>query len=463
MASQIGRPVLSAVERAQLLALVDGSEDSDDRIGRRAWMVLKAAEGTSKLKIATDLGTAPSRVRTWLKRFESDRVGGLADRPRSGAPKAELVITDDERKELERYVRRETSSQRLALRSRIVLRCADGLTNQDVAGEIGVNPSTVAKWRRRFVVDRLDGLHDQDRPGAKLKITDETVEELIVATIETMPKGRSHWSTRAMAKNIGISHSSVGRIWRAFELKPHRTKTFQLSTDPLFIEKVRDVVGLYMNPPDNALVLSVDEKSQIQALNRTQPLLPLRPGQAERGTPEYERNGTTSLFAALDIATGKVIGKCYARHRAAEFRKFLNVIKSEVPANLDVHLICDNYSTHNTPSIKRWLARNQRFQMHFTPTHASWLNQVEGWFSILTTQQLKRASHHSVNELVGAIHQFLDAHNEEPKPFKWTKSADQILASVAAFCYRTLEAHSENGDTPVGEPDGGSTVDGGRN
>ena len=447
MVKQIRRPVLSAAERAQLLAFVEGS---DKRVGRRASMVLKAAEGMSKAQIARDLGTAPARVRTWVKRFESDRVAGLGERPRTGAPKAELIVADDERKELERYVRRATSSQRLALRSRIVLRCADGLTSKDVAAEIGVNPSTVAKWRRRFVEDRLDGLHDQDRPGVEPKITDETVEGLLVATIETMPKGRSHWSTRAMAKNIGISHSSVGRIWRAFELKPHRTKTFQLSTDPLFIEKVRDVVGLYMNPPDNALVLSVDEKSQIQALNRTQPLLPLRPGQAERGTPEYQRNGTTSLFAALDVATGKVIGKCYARHRAAEFRKFLNVIKSEVPADLDVHLICDNYSTHNTPSIKRWLAKNQRFHVHFTPTHASWLNQVEGWFSILTTQQLKRGSHYSVKELVSAITEFLDAHNEAPKPFKWTKSADEILGSVAVFCYRTLEAHRENDDRPVG-------------
>lgn len=458
MANQVGQPVLTATERALLLALAEGGAE---HVGRRASMVLSAAEGTSKAQIARDFGTARSIVRVWLRRFESERVAGLTDQPRSGAPKAELVLADDEREELERYVRRATSSQRLALRSRIVLRCANGLPNKHVAAEIGVNPSTVAKWRQRFVEDRLDGLHDQDRPGAELKITDETVEELIVTTLETMPKGRSHWSTRSMAKKIGMSHSSVGRIWRAFELKPHRSKTFQLSADPLFIAKVRDVVGLYMNPPDNALVLSVDEKSQIQALNRTQPLLPLRPGQAERGTPEYERNGTTSLFAALDIATGGVIGKCYARHRAVEFRKFLNLIKSEVPANLDVHLICDNYSTHNTPSIKRWLARNQRFQIHFTPTHASWLNQVEGWFSILTSQQLKRASHYSVNELVGAINEFLDAHNENPKPFKWTKTADEILASVAAFCYRTLEAHSENDDTCVGEQDGpgGAGVD----
>lgn len=340
-------------------------------------------------------------------------------------------------------MRRAKSSQRLALRARIIVRCADGVDNTVVAKELGINPSTVAKWRKRFVQQRLDGLDDGERPGAPRTIADDAVEKLIVTTLETMPKGRSRWSTRSMAKKIGVSHTSVGRIWRAFEIKPHREETFQLSNDPFFIEKVRDVVGLYLNPPDNALVLSVDEKSQIQALNRTQPLLPLRPGRVERYTPEYERNGITSLFAAFDVATGNVIGKCFPRHRAVEFRKFLNIVKESVALDLDVHLICDNYSTHKAPTIKRWLARNPRFHIHFTPTHASWLNQVEGWFSILTTQQIKRGSHHSVRELKQAIQEFLDAHNDDPKPFKWTKTADQILARVAAHCYRTLEAHAD--------------------
>ena len=432
---------LSADERRELETLAAGS--SGKRMAQRASIVLHAVEGLSNAAIARELGIVVAQVRRWRGRFKASGVVGLRDAPRSGAPKAELVLTDDERRELERYVRRATTSQRLAQRARIVLRCAECSSNKAVAQDLGVNESTVAKWRKRFVDDRLDGLCDADRPGVPCKITDEAVEGLITATLETMPKGRSHWSTRSMAKQVGMSPSTVSRIWRAFEVKPHRTETFQLSTDPHFVEKVRDVVGLYVNPPDNALVLSVDEKSQIQALNRTQPLLPLRPGQAERRTREYQRNGTTSLFAALNVATGHVIGKCYPRHRAVEFKKFLNLIKAQVPLDLDVHLVCDNYSTHKAPSIKRWLARNPRFHTHFVPTHSSWLNQVEGWFSILETQQLKRGSHHSVAELKEAIHDFLDAHNEEPKPFKWTKSADEILARVAAFCYRTLEAHDQ--------------------
>lgn len=433
--------VITKTEREQLEALVE--ENPPSRMARRASIVLMAADGATQVRIAARAGTAPARVRHWLRRFDAQRVAGLTDAPRSGVPKAELVLSEDERQTLKRYVRRATSSQRLALRARIVLRCADGVNNTVVAEELGINPSTVAKWRKRFVQQRLDGLGDGDRPGAPRKITDEDVEMLIVTTLETMPKGRSHWSTRSMAKKVGISHTSVGRIWRAFEIKPHRAETFQLSSDPHFIEKVRDVVGLYMNPPDNAIVLSVDEKSQIQALNRTQPLLPLRPGQVERGTPEYERNGTTTLFAALEVATGAVIGKCYPRHRAVDFRKFLNLVKANVALDLDVHLICDNYATHKAPPIKRWLARNPRFHIHFTPTHASWLNQVEGWFSILTTQQIKRGSHHNVRELKQAIQEFMDANNEEPRPFKWTKTADQILTRVAAHCYSTLEAHAD--------------------
>lgn len=360
-----------------------------------------------------------------------------------GRPKAKLELLVEERETLERYARRPTSSQRLALRARIVLRSADGLTNRAVAAELGVNENTVGKWRRRFVDERVDGLCDADRPGAHRTITDAKVESILVATLETTPKGATHWSTRSMARKQGISHSSVGRIWRTFGLKPHRRETFQLSTDPHFVEKVRDVVGLYMSPPDNAVVLSVDEKSQIQALNRTQPLLPLSVGSVERGTPEYQRNGTTTLFAALDVATGNVIGQCFARHRAVEFKKFLQLVDQSVERNLDVHVIADNYSTHKAPAIKRWLAKHPRFHMHFIPTHSSWLNMVEGWFSILTTQQIKRGSHNSVAELKRAIHEFIDAHNEDSQPFKWTKTADEVLAKVARACEQILTAHTE--------------------
>ena len=287
----------------------------------------------------------------------------------------------------------------------------------------------------------IDGLHDTPRPGPPRRIGDDVVEEVVVRTLESTPKGSTHWSTRNMAKAVGISHDSVSRIWRAFGLKPHRCETFQLSTDPHFIEKVRDVVGLYMNPPDNVVVLSVDEKSQVQALDRTQPILPMLPGRTERRTPEYMRYGTTSLFAALDVATGNVIGKCYRQHRAVEFRKFLNLVDKEVPGEFDVHLILDNYSTHKTPSIRNWLKRHSRFHLHFIPTHSSWLNQVERWFGLLTERQIKRNAHRSVRSLEGAIYEFIEVHNEEPQPFKWVKTAEEILAKVAAFCDQTLQAH----------------------
>jgi transposase len=291
---------------------------------------------------------------------------------------------------------------------------------------------------------RLDGLHDGPRPGAPRTIDDDKVEEVIVRTLESTPKGATHWSTRQMAKAVGISHDSVSRIWRAFGLKPHRSETFQLSADPLFVEKVRDVVGLYMRPPDNAVVLCVDEKSQVQALDRTQPVRPMQPGRTERRTPEYRRHGTTSLFAALDVATGNVIGKCFRRHRAVEFRKFLNLVDKEVPDDLDVHVIVDNYSTHKAPEIKPWLARHPRFHFHFIPTHSSWLNQVERWFGLLTDKQIKRGSHRSVPTLECAIYEFVEAHNEDSQPFKWVKTADEILAKIKRFCQRTLQAQGRN-------------------
>jgi transposase len=348
------------------------------------------------------------------------------------------VLTDEERATLVRYARRRKSSQALSLRSRIVLRCADGLDNVAVAAELGITDDTVAKWRGRFVRSRIDGLLDEPRSGAPRKISDDDVEAIVVATLETTPRGQTHWSTRGMAKRAGVSRTTVSRIWRALGLQPHRSETFKLSKDPLLVEKVRDIVGLYMSPPDNALVLCIDEKSQIQALDRTQPILPMRPGQRERRTPDYERHGTTSLFAALDVATGKVIGRCHRRHRAVEFRKFLDVIEQNVPGDLDVHVILDNYATHKTPMIHRWLAKQPRFHMHFTPTGGSWLNGVERWFGLLTQRAIKRGAHRSTKEVERAIHAYLDAHNaEEAKPFVWTKSADEILASIGRFAART--------------------------
>ena len=400
------------------------------------------AEGYSVVEVARRTKSFARDVSTWRKRFLEKGINGLNDAKREGRPIKKFQISEQEQETLKRYVRRGTVSQNLSTRARICLLCAEGHTNSEVAQIVGVSGHTVGKWRKRFINSGVEGLTDDYRPGVPRKITDDLVEDVVVRTLESKPKGATHWSTRSMAENVGMGASTVSRIWRAFGLKPHLGETFQLSTDPLFIEKVRDVVGLYLCPPVNALVLCVDEKSQIQALNRTQPVLPLRPGQAERGTPEYQRNGTTTLFAALDKATGKVIGKCYPRHRAEEFRSFLNVIRKNVPPELDVHIIADNYATHSAPTVKRWLSRNPRFHIHFIPTHSSWLNQVETWFSILTTRQIKRSSHNSVKELNTAIDEFLVAWNENPTPFKWTKTADEILANVARFCCDTLNAHS---------------------
>ena len=355
-----------------------------------------------------------------------------------GRPIAPLALDGAERETLEQWTRRPKTAQALALRARIVLACADGRSNTGVAAELRVCVDTVGKWRSRFLEQRLDGLLDQPRSGRPRMIDDADVERVIALTLETTPKDATHWSTRSMARRSGLSHNTVSRIWRAFALQPHRTETFKLSADPLFIEKVRDIVGLYLNPPDRALVLCVDEKSQIQALDRTRPLLPLRPGQAEGRTHDYVRHGATSLFAALDARTGQVIGQCHRRHRALEFRKFLDAIESEAPAELDVHLIADNYATHKTALIRNWFAKRPRFHIHFTPTSASWLNLVERWFGLLTEKQLRRGVHQSSAELEAAIYRYLDVTNEDPKPFVWTKTADQILTSVARFCQRTL-------------------------
>jgi len=338
--------------------------------------------------------------------------------------------------QLVEWTRRHKTSQALALLSRIVLACAQGVDNSAVAKGCRVTRQTVGKWRRRFLEQRLDGLLDEPRPGAPRKLDDARIEQLIATTLNERPRQASHWSTRLLATKLGVSQSTVSRAWRAFGLQPHRVESFKLSTDPLFIDKVRDIVGLYLNPPTKALVLCVDEKSQIQALDRTQPLLPLAPGVAERRTHDYKRHGTTSLFAALDLASGRVIGELHRRHRSKEFLTFLRTIEANVAATLDIHLILDNYGTHKTPSVKAWFARHPRFRVHFTPTSASWLNLVERFFALLTTRQIKRGTHRSTRELEHAIRTYLNIYNEDPKPFIWTKTADEILASLARFCGR---------------------------
>jgi transposase len=359
---------------------------------------------------------------------------------RTGRPKVPLVLDEAERAQLESWAARRSSAQALALRCRIVLAAAEGSTNQQVAAGLGVSPQMVGKWRARFVRDRLDGLVDEPRSGRPRTISDAQVEEVIVRTLETTPKNATHWSTRSMAAQTGLSREAVGRIWRAFGLQPHRVETFKLSKDPLFIDKVHDVVGLYLAPPERAVVLCVDEKSQIQALDRTAPILPLAPGAPERRTHDYKRAGTSSLYAALDLTSGQVIHALRQRHRAVEFRKFLVQIDSEVPAHLDVHLVLDNASTHKTLAIQKWLAAHPRFVLHFTPTSSSWLNLVERWFAELTTKKLQRGTHRSVRALNADIRAWITTWNENPKPYVWTKTAEQILDSIARFCAKPTYA-----------------------
>lgn len=357
-----------------------------------------------------------------------------------GRPLAPLTLTLDEQETLQRWVQRRKTAQALALRARLILAAAEGVPNHEIAARRQVTEQTVSKWRKRFLTRRVDGLLDEPRPGAPRTIRDADVERVITVTLETRPEDATHWSTRTMARRVGMSQSAVSRIWRAFGLQPHRSETFKLSQDPLFIEKVRDIVGLYLNPPDQALVLCVDEKSQIQALDRTQPLLPMRPGQIERRTHDYVRHGTTSLFAALVVKTGEVLGKCHRRHRSVEFRRFLNQIDANVPPEWDVHLILDNSSTHKTPSIQRWLLRHPRCHLHFTPTGATWLNLVERFFAAITEKQIRRGAYRSTRELEQAIYHYIDHRNRDPKPFVWTKTADQILASLARFLQRNLDS-----------------------
>ena len=378
------------------------------------------------------------------------REGGMGRK----AAKARLIrLSDEERDVLDRLVRRRKVSRGEAQRADIILRAADGLNNCAIAEAVGVTRQTVRTWRDRFAKHRLDGLDDEPRCGAPRKIGDDRIEEIVVRTLETKPKDATHWSTRGMAKASGVSTSSVHRIWRAFSLQPHRTETFKLSTDPQFVEKVRDIVGLYLDPPEKALVICVDEKSQIQALDRTQPMLPMRPGQVERRSHDYERHGTTTLFAAFvaaanaetDVKAGSVIGQCMPRHRAVEFRKFLDEVASNVPKGLDVHVVMDNASSHKTALIKSWFAKRPHWHMHFTPTSSSWINQVERFFSLLAEKQIKRGAHKSVKSLVADIETFIERQNANPKPLRWTKSADDILASIERFCRRTLDVHASSG------------------
>jgi transposase len=354
----------------------------------------------------------------------------------SGRPNAELVLSEAKREQLTALTMRRKTAQALALRARIVLALAEGADNKTVAAKLRVTQQTVSKWRGRYVLHRLDGLLDAPRPGAPRSINDAHVDAVIAKMLESVPKGATHWSARTMAREMSLSQTAVSRIWRAFGLQPRRQETFKLSSDPLFVDKVREIVGLYLDPPLKAMVLCVDEKSQIQALDRTQPILPLAPGIPERRTHDYMRHGTTILFAALDVATGEVIGELHRRHRSSEFLQFLRTIDANVPADLEVHVVMDNYGTHKTPSIKNWFARHPRFQIHFTPTSASWLNQVERWFATLTEKYIRRGTHRSTRQLEEAIRHYLDVYNANPRPFTWSKSADEILTSLARFCAR---------------------------
>jgi transposase len=353
---------------------------------------------------------------------------------RAGRPTVAIELSDEERDTLRRWARRHSSSQALALRSRIVLACAEGKTNTAIAEDLGCNQVTVSKWRHRFAAERLEGLGDAPRPGAARQIGDDVVEAIVVETLEAAPKDATHWSTRELAAKHGISRQTVSEIWRAFGLKPWRQDEFKVSPDPDLVEKIRDIVGLYMNPPVAAAVFAIDEKPQIQALNRSAPILPMLPTTPERATHDYERNGTLDLFAALEIATGKVITDLRPSHTSAEFIKFLNKVNREVPANLDVHVILDNLSTHKTPAVQQWLLRHKRFHFHFTPTYGSWMNLVERWFSALTTKKLQRSAHRSVKALAADIRGWVETWNEDPKPFSWHKTADEILQRLAGYC-----------------------------
>jgi transposase len=436
--------VLSADERAELERRAHGA---DEQAAQRARIVLACAEGLSNPQVAKAAGVSLRTAGRWRGQFAAHRLAGLADAGPIGRTKPAVVLTEQERAQLQRWARRAKTAQYLALRAKIVLRAADGGTDKQIAADLAVDASTVQRWRTRFTEHRLDGLQDEQRSGRPPSIRLDQVEDVIIATLETTPGpevgGGTHWSRASMAERSGLSKSTIGRIWRNFGLKPHLQDTFKLSTDPQFIEKVVDVVGLYHHPPEKAVVLCVDEKSQVQALDRSQPVLPMMPGMPERRTHDYYRHGVTSLFAAFNIADGTVISQLHRRHRAIEFRSFLTTIDKTVPTELDVHVVCDNYATHNTAEIKTWLGRHPRFHIHFTPTGSSWLNQVERWFGLLTDKLLRRGVHTSVAALETDIRTWIDTWNTNPRAFVWTKTADEILTSLADYLHKIKQADAD--------------------